>query len=229
MRPKLLPEGAVKIGDAVIIADVHIGLEAMMQRTGVYIPSLLRDVIDSIRGLLERENAGRLVIAGDLKHSFAPMFRERLELKEFVDKIKGSVDDIILVRGNHDIEIGWLEYEGVHITNCLRLHGWTVVHGHRPSELRRLVIGHEHPAVTLRDEVGASVKMRAFLVDEGLVVLPAFSPWAYGNDVLRETISPMLKGGRAENMRIIVPVGDELLEFGSIKELRNAIRSIGGF
>lgn len=111
-----------------------------------------------------------------------------------------------LSEGNHDVGVLWLKELGVEIVDELEIGRWKLVHGHKLVEGENFIIGHEHPAIRLRDEVGAVIKVPAFLMGKHLIVLPAFSPWAYGNDVLREIVSPFLKY-RREDFRVLVPVG----------------------
>ena len=73
------------------------------------------------------------------------------------------------------------------------------------------IIGYEHPAIRLGDEVGASVKVPVFLSNERLIVLSAFSPGAHGNDVTRGVVLPFLRRFEMGSMRVIVPVEGELL------------------
>jgi putative SbcD/Mre11-related phosphoesterase len=227
MKFKFLPEKVLKAGNDLIIADLHIGFEEAMVREGHYIPKLLNELISSLQGLLEREKPKRLIIDGDLKHSFVPLKRERMELMTFFEAINGLVDEIILVRGNHDVGILWLRELGVEIVDELELHGWNLVHGHKLVEGERFIIGHEHPAIRLRDEVGAVIKVPAFLLGEELIVLPAFSPWAYGNDVTREIVSPFLRRFETSKLRVLVPLGDEVLDFGELGKLMDALRRLG--
>src|SRR5439155_11409842 len=71
--------------------------------------------------------------------------------------------------------------------------GYTIVHGHEEvSTLHPIVMGHEHPAVKLKDELGATVSVPAFLVTERLVVLPAFSPLPLGVDVFSYPYSSLI-------------------------------------
>ncbi len=42
------------------------------------------------------------------------------------------------------------------------------------------IIGHHHPAGTIRDGAGLRLKLPAFVQDAGCWILPAFSPWAAG-------------------------------------------------
>ncbi|ANF23003.1 metallophosphoesterase [Thermococcus piezophilus] len=219
MRPEPLPDKALKLGDAVIVADIHLGYEVSMAREGFYLPRIFHEVVRRLRSLLERERPKRLIINGDLKHSFIPEWREREELEAFVGEVAPLVDELILVKGNHDVGTLWLRELGVEILDELELHGWMLAHGHKLVEGERFIIGHEHPSIRLRDEVGAIVKVPAFLLGEDLVVLPAFSPWAYGNDVLREILSPFLRAHDVSTLRVLVPLGDEFLDFGTLGKL----------
>ena len=227
MRLKFLPKKALSIGRTLVVADLHIGFEVAMAEEGNYVPSLLGKMVEDLKSVLLSGKFERLVINGDLKHSFIPVRREKSELRAFFEGIEGLVDEIILVRGNHDVGVAWLRELGVEIVDSLKIGGWTLVHGHKLEEGERFIIGHEHPAIRLRDEVGASVKVPIFLRGEKLIVLPAFSPWAYGNDVTREIVSPFLRAFETDSMRVIVPVEDELLDFGELGKLKETLRKLG--
>ncbi|WP_010480287.1 metallophosphoesterase [Thermococcus zilligii] len=223
---KFLPERALMVGKNLLVADLHVGFEEALASGGHYVPKLLGDLVSSLKDVLERERPKRLIIDGDLKHSFVPIKRERAELRAFFEGIGGLVGEVILVRGNHDVGVLWLRELGVEIVDGLDLKGWKVVHGHRVEEGERFIIGHEHPSIRLRDEVGASVKVPVFLRGESLIVLPAFSPWAYGNDVTRDIVSPFLKKANVLELRVLVPVGGEVLDFGELGKLLEAMRKI---
>lgn len=226
MKPRPVPEKAVLLGKDLIIADLHIGFERSMAREGNYVPNLLGGLIQEVLAVVRRERPKRLIIDGDLKHSFVPFRMEREELGRFFDALEGEVDEIIVIRGNHDPGILWLRERGVEIVDRWEVRGWTLVHGHRLEEGERFIIGHEHPAIRLRDEVGASVKVPAFLWGERLIVLPAFSPWAYGNDVTREIVSPFLRKFDSLKLRVLVPVEGELLDFGELDKLTETLRKL---
>ena len=222
MEPKPLPEKALLLGRNLIISDLHLGYEIAMAREGFYLPRVFHEVVGDLKGLIKRERPKRLIINGDLKHSFIPEWRERAELKAFFEEIGPLVEEIVLVRGNHDVGTLWLRELGVEVVDELELGKWKLVHGHRVVEGERFIIGHEHPAIRLRDEVGAIVKVPTFLLGEKLIVLPAFSPWAYGNDVLREIVSPFLRF-YPEDFRVLVPLDNELLDFGRLSQLREVL------
>ncbi|ASA77113.1 metallophosphoesterase [Thermococcus sp. 5-4] len=226
MRPTPLPGKALKLGRALIIADLHLGYEVSMAREGFYLPRVFNEVVGRLRSLLERERPKILVVDGDLKHSFVPEWREREELRAFVEEVGPLVDELILVKGNHDVGTLWLRELGVEIVDEFELAGWKLVHGHKLVDGERFIIGHEHPSIRLRDEVGALVKVPVFLMGEKLIVLPAFSPWAYGNDVLREIVSPFLRAYDVSSARVLVPLDEELLDFGRLADLSRVLGSL---
>jgi len=227
MEPRPIPEKAVMLGNSLIVADLHLGYEVAMAREGFYLPRVFHEVVGRLKAILERERPKRLIINGDLKHSFVPEWRERQELKAFVEEVSPHVEEVVLVRGNHDVGARWLEKLGVEILDGATLYGWTVVHGHRLVEGERFIIGHEHPSIRLRDEVGALLKVPAFLLGDDMVVLPAFSPWAYGNDVTREIVSPFLRGRNMDDARVLVPMDGELLDFGKLGKLSEILSKLG--
>jgi hypothetical protein len=97
------------------------------------------------------------------------------------------------------------------------LGGVTIVHGHEEvSTLHPIVMGHEHPAVKLKDDLGAVVSVPAFLVTDRLIVLPAFSPLALGVDVSAYPyLSPILNRTPIDDARVIgVDEREGLLDFG---------------
>lgn len=226
MSLQLLPQKAIKLGNTLIIADLHLGFEESLAREGAYLPKAFDEMVSSLKGLLIKEKPKTLIINGDLKHSFIPFKRERLELRAFLEEIFPLVSKIIVVKGNHDVGISWIKEFGVEIVEKLEIKGYTITHGHQLIEGEKFIIGHEHPAIRLRDEVGALIKVPIFLISEDLIVLPAFTPWAYGNDILREIISPYLEKFDIRTSKILVPLEDEILDFGTLKKLIEALRKI---
>jgi len=227
MRPKPLPEKAVLLGTSLVVADLHVGYEMAMIEEGFSLPRRTEEIIASLRRLGEGYSVSTLIVAGDLKHSFQPLKNERRELNFFIGEIKEIFGEIILVRGNHDVGVSWLKSLGVEIVDEIETDGWKIVHGHKPAEGRRLILGHEHPTLTLTDEVGARLKVPAFLIGRRTVVLPAFNPWASGNDVLQGFISPVLRE-REEKLEMWVPAEGELLNFGSHSKLRSVLKALKG-
>ena len=62
-------EKALVLGDYLIVADLHIGLERELSEKGLHVPSQLRKMEARIIELLKNTGKERLIILGDLKHN----------------------------------------------------------------------------------------------------------------------------------------------------------------
>jgi len=215
-------ENSIKLGKNLIISDIHLGLEDTYNIAGNQIPILVEKLIDKIIELQEKTKTKRLIINGDLKHSFSPIKEEFIVLDYFFKRLGDYFNDFIIIKGNHDTGIDWLSKYG-DVLEYKKLYGYTITHGHKKIEGKKFIIGHEHPILKLRDEVGATIRVKTFLVSDNVIVLPAFSPWSYGNDILQHTVSPYTKN--IENFRALVYLDGELLDFGRISEILKAIKS----
>ena len=56
-----------------------------------------------------------------------------------------------------------------------------------------LILGHLHPTLMFRDSAGARHRMPLFLVNSRATILPAFSPYSAGFDVLGGLPSDLLE------------------------------------
>src|SRR2546422_124258 len=201
-----------------VISDLHLGFEGALAEQGVSIPRFQRRVVlERLGKMLDRGKAEKVVIAGDFKHEFSKnLVDEWVEVKQVLRFLKDRVTPI-LVRGNHDNYLATILGD-LNLTLHPRadLGGYTIVHGHEEvSTLHPIIMGHEHPAVKLKDELGAVVSVPAFLVTERLMVLPAFSPLALGVDVSSYPyLSPILNRTPIDDARVIgVDENEGLLDF----------------
>ena len=210
----------------VVISDLHLGFEAALAEQGVSIPRFQRKVIlERLGAMLDRTKAEQVVVAGDFKHAFSKnLVDEWVEVKQVLRFLKDRAMPI-LVRGNHDNYLATILGDlGLALHDRADIGGYTIVHGHEdvPS-LGPIIMGHEHPAVKLRDELGATVSVPAFLLAERLIVLPAFSPLALGVDVSSYPyLSPILNRMEIEDARLIGADDKEgLLDFGLVRKLKS--------
>ena len=191
-----------------IVADIHLGFEEEMSSKGIYLPRVqLKKACEIVERAASITRANTLIVAGDLKHKFEKLGRrEAKDVREFVEFATKIFDRIVLVRGNHDTFVYWLRRKyGIEIYDKLWLGDILVVHGHReldPYDNPKIVVlGHEHPSITLRDVLGSLSKVPCFLVTplrRGCiaVVLPACGVYQSGTPVttMRETyLSPILR------------------------------------
>lgn len=214
-----------------VISDLHLGFEGALAEQGVSIPRFQRRVIlERLGAMLDRSRAERVVVAGDFKHEFSKnLVDEWVEVKQVLRFLAERVTPI-LVRGNHDNYLATILGDlGLELRDRADVGGYTIVHGHEDvSTLAPIVMGHEHPAVKLKDELGAVVSAPAFLVSERLVVLPAYSPLALGVDVSSYPyLSPILNRTDLDDARVVgIDDREGLLDFGRVRDLKSIRASL---
>ncbi len=202
--PALLLEKPTR---TLVVSDVHFGFEAELAEKGVKVPSQSHRLRELFMEIIDATGAGRLIILGDLKHQ-VPLssWIEWREMPRVIEEIRGLGLEVYLVPGNHDggIEsmlggmIHYLPSRGALIEAEQRIY---LLHGHTwPTaevlEADLIVMGHLHPMVGIRSDVGAVVKRRAWLLMRGdrralaeslgagtrrrkpinLIIMPAFNP-----------------------------------------------------
>lgn len=210
---------------ALVISDLHLGFEGALAEQGVSIPRFQRRVIlERLERMLDRVKAEKVIVAGDFKHEFSRnLTDEWIEVKQVLRFLRDRVTPV-LVRGNHDNYLATILGDlNLPLQDRADVAGHTIVHGHEEvSTLHPIVMGHEHPAVKLKDELGAVVSVPAFLVTDRLIVLPAYSPLALGVDVSAYPyLSPILNRSSIEDARVIgVDEKEGLLDFGRVRGLK---------
>ena len=211
----------------VVVADLHIGYESALEAEGIHIPRIqTKAVKESLGRIMEKYEPDRLVLLGDLKHEFSRnLGQEMRDVREVLDSVSGQVE-VIIVKGNHDNYIeNIVSRIQVPVLPQYRAAGLTFVHGHQPCADRPLVMGHEHPSVKIVDRVGAYLKMPCFvhLREEGIVVLPAFSPLASGTDLTGATrseyLSPIMKNIDVRQGEVLACSDIGLLPLGRLASL----------
>lgn len=226
---------------ALLVADLHLGYEEALAEQGVFLPPVqLGEIKETLEAMVREAGAGRLIVLGDVKHEFGDVtrleWRETLELLEFLTRDLGLAVEV--VRGNHDnYLIPVLKRMGIPLHDPYLLEaGWLLYHGHKPlpveaysEKVSRVVMGHEHPALLLRDELGARVKLKALLAGEHagkkVFVLPALSPLMPGTEVNveRELLTPLLRETGLDDFRVYaVDMEAGIFDFGELRFLKLA-------
>ncbi len=215
-------------GRTLVLADLHLGYEDALEGDGLHFPRIhTMGLMEELLAAIERHGAERVILLGDIKHDFA---RGRWESRDDVRTVVSMVRecaDCTVVTGNHDNFIhNILSGMDVEISDSVAIDGHTLAHGHGEVEGRPLVIGHEHPSVRIFDKVGGFIKVPCFIHDEenSVVVLPAFSPMAPGNDLCNgmrpELFSPVFKGLPDRGMRVYGCTDIGILSLGTMDEIR---------
>jgi len=215
----------LKESKTAVIADLHLGYEGALHEEGVSIPRFQKGIMmDRIERIVERYRPKKLIINGDFKHEFSKnLSQEWDDVNDVLDFLVGEVD-IELTRGNHDnFLLTILAKKDLTLMETTESQGMTIAHGHKDVTWEgTLIIGHEHPSLQLRDEIGASIKRPCFLISGRTIVLPAFSPLATGTNVTSmHFISPPLACLDAYKTRVIA-IDEELglLDFQTLADLR---------
>lgn len=211
----------------VVVADLHIGYESALECDGIHIPRIQTAAVqEALAEIVDLYAPDRLVVAGDIKHEFSRnLGQEMKDVRKVLDDLVGRTE-VVLVKGNHDnyLENIVSRIEMPVVDRCVQ-GGLTIVHGHAACAERPLVMGHEHPSIKLVDRVGAYLKLPCFmhLKDEGIVVLPAFSPLASGTDLTgaskTDCLSPILRDENISGADIYACTDIGLLPLGPLSRL----------
>ncbi len=206
MRAKpIFGNPALVIEDALVISDLHIGIEYYLQKKGIHIPSQWREMAAAVKELKKESETKTLIINGDLKHGISAGKRELSDARHFIKEISGDFEKIYLVKGNHD---GGIQDEIRHLLTIIPSSGFVyggtgIFHGHAwPSEevmkTDTLVIGHMHPSYEFLDSLGNSQKepcwIRGKYKGKAVIVMPSMNRFYGGVAVNRgEFLGPLLK------------------------------------
>ena len=145
-----------------IIADLHLGWEINLAKKGIHIPSQMPKILQKLLQLMNKTKPNTLIILGDVKHSVVKAEpSEWRDIPEFFKTIKTRVNDIQVIRGNHDGNLEPLLPPTVqlHPSTGITLNTTGLFHGHTwPAKkllnCNTLIMGHAHPTVAFRDFLG---------------------------------------------------------------------------
>jgi putative SbcD/Mre11-related phosphoesterase len=192
-----------------VIADLHLGYGEARRGAGEAVPlPTVAAALAPLAGVAAAHEARRLVIAGDLFEAGA---RAGLvdDLRDWLGHHR--IELLAVVPGNHDRRLDNDPCGLPLFPQAFVLGDWKVLHGDGRLPAGPLVHGHFHPCLRWRGVVA-----RCFLVGTRRLVLPAFSADAAGVGILRDR--------RWARYRCLVPLGDRVLDFGEVEELRRRRR-----
>ncbi|HLC60719.1 MAG TPA: metallophosphoesterase [Candidatus Nanoarchaeia archaeon] len=229
-----------------IISDVHIGYEEALNKKGIMIPRLqFGEMVQKIEKIFDSVGkVDKIIINGDLKHEFGTISeQEWRNVLKFLDLLARHCNEVILIKGNHDMILGPIarkrnvkvvDYYIMESKNdkknkpksrILVIHGDKIPGKDVLQQVSTIIIGHEHPALSLKD--GARVEtFKCFLKGrykgKNLIVLPSFNAIVGGTNIMRDkTLSPFLKQN-LDDFEVFA-VEDKIYDFGKLKNLREKI------
>lgn len=147
----------------VVIGDLHIGWEVTLSQQGIHVPSQTGKMLERLKKIANDEKPSRVVMLGDVKHSVTGAeIEEWRDVPEFFEALLKVVPSVQVITGNHDGNLEPLTPSQVEIMGPTGLALWKkfgLLHGHAwPSPeilgCETLILGHLHPAITLRDAIG---------------------------------------------------------------------------
>lgn len=156
--------------NSLVIAELHIGLEYELYKSGIFIPSQADKFLKTLKPILQSTKADTVIILGDLKHKVpGSTIREDKEIPRFLTELM-KISKVILVKGNHDDRIEQIIPDGVKLYSSkgFKKGKYGFFHGHAWPSVRLmdcdyLFMGHIHPAVEFKDKFGYRIQEHVWL------------------------------------------------------------------
>jgi len=213
-------------GPTAVLGDLHLGYESALEEEGMYIPRMNTESIrDAMNNVLSEYEPKRVVLLGDIKHDFKRSKREaRAEVIRIMDLLAEAAD-VIVVKGNHDNFLqNILSDIGLTAVDYVDMGGFRMEHGHIDSRVRPVIIGHEHPSVRIPGEMSGGLKIHCFVHQkkDGVIVLPPFSPFSAGNDLVLDgkgIMAPALNGSDYQEADIYGVSEVGIIKLGKLKDV----------
>ena len=240
---------ALLCNDALVVADLHLGIEREFNYKGLRIGSMFSVVMRELLQLVEEEKPKRLVLLGDIKHTIVGEEQHDLfSLRELIGELAKRTE-VIVVPGNHDAGISATDGATIAPVKGIAIGNIGLVHGHAWPEAELmtadyLITGHVHPCVEFVDSNGYSAIERAWIVADAnkkrllerypganesikLIVMPAFNPLVGGVPINRNgggnALGPLLRSGmfKLADGQIFLLNGIELGKASSLSRYGN--------
>lgn len=171
------------------VADLHLGYAWAHRLSGQLMPiTPTNDTLERLAELQRDYEPGEIVVLGDIVHRAMALSVLEEEIRDLYDTLSPR-SKLTFLAGNHDRDLQRVLMEWqlpIELQPSRQIDGHTLVHGDVVAEGPAngcVVMGHEHPAISIGDGVTTSQKCPCFLVSDAVMVLPAFSRWAAGTNV----------------------------------------------
>ena len=204
------PIALIKELKALVVTDLHIGIENELRKKGINIPSQVEKFFEIIRKAKEETNAEVLIILGDLKHKVpGSSIRELENVKLFIKKTS-ELMEVKICKGNHDDLIEKIVEEidknvEVYGARGVKIGNYGFFHGHAWPysylwEAETWVVGHLQAFVELsfgpkRNTEKVFIKgfprMKRGNLKE-IIVLPSLNDFAGGINIVKERPTGLL-------------------------------------
>jgi len=199
------------------VADLHLGYAWAHRLSGQLMPiTPPTDTLARLKELQQDYRPKEIVVLGDIVHRAVALASLEKEMRELIE-ILSAQSQLTLLVGNHDRQLQEVSKQWalpIELAESREVGGHLLVHGDRAiagrQRSQRIIMGHEHPAISIGDGVTTSQKCPCFLISESVIVLPAFSNWAAGTNI--RAYEMMSETARAADFtRAIAVCGAKLL------------------
>lgn len=211
----------IPASSTLVIADVHLGYGWAQRRRGELGPLADERTREKLICVCKELRPVHVVFLGDLVHAPKPSRDERRWIEDTLSELAAGMK-ITAVRGNHDRAFA-REFGHLPITTVTawQTDGLTAIHGDNPNleiqEENTVMVGHVHPSLTVKDAAGAPQKLPVFLQSKHCVLLPAFSPFAGGYDVVRGLPDGIEVLFRGEQIDVVMISGKRAVRLGPLE------------
>ncbi len=171
-----------------VIADLHLGYGWAQRRKGELGPLADELTVEKLKTVCSHFGPQRVVFLGDVVHAPRPCPEERTYIETVLNGLSADLE-LVSVQGNHDRAFA-REFHTlpVQVVREWRDSGLAAVHGDKPPAVAEangiLLLGHLHPSMPVKDVAGAGRRLPLFLAGTSAILLPAFSPFALGYNLL---------------------------------------------
>jgi len=156
------------------IADLHLGFEKEIEKSGIKIPSQTQNILNSIQQLIKNLTPSRLIILGDIKHEIATIrYQETTSIYDFLSTLSQEVQ-VEIIPGNHDGQLKAItppqikihSPRGIIIKEDKKTIG--LIHGHAWPDVKLLgshylIMAHTHPLIQLTTGTGFKITLPIWL------------------------------------------------------------------
>ncbi len=222
----LLEEGNERV---VVLGDLHIGYEQGIHQAGVA-TSFIADTCDELRALFKSlGKVQRIVLLGDVIHRFTKAGNDEWRgVREIFGVLGSYSEEIVVVRGNHDVWLAPLLHEfNARLVDSWTWKGYCCVHGNKDlpvlheAAVHTWLIGHGHPAFRLREGVKSEL-YKCFLegtyAKKKVILVPSFFSGVVGTNVGQYAL-PYPWKFHLETFEVYLIEQTDVLPFGTLGTL----------
>ena len=216
-----LPRGLLWLerARALVVADAHLAYEEVI---GGALPLWsTQEALVELTEAIERTGATELIFLGDIIHASTMSEGAASVVASTLARLREQCA-VTLVAGNHEGRTRGVAVLGATVSWVER-DGWRLVHGDDPAHAAvRCIVGHLHPAIAL----GGGRSVPVFLASSHLIVVPAYTPYSAGLNVLSASCAQALHAFACHprDCTVVASSIESLYPFGTLSTLKSAMR-----